>query len=171
MASATSFDDTDRGVGGAEERHAIIDRAYDHCGLRSARSSGGVALVLESVESATFRGARPLATVERARSLSGDPEQLPRTLLELLKTSAPAVIGSSNATWIDEVERAAMSRVEHVSSIMNHFDRFGETFSATPLVGIAAALLMREPTFSHFTSLCTDWSGCATAATLRLPTN
>ncbi|MBC8106906.1 MAG: hypothetical protein H7Z14_09980 [Anaerolineae bacterium] len=182
-------------VGAAEEATPCVDRSYEHCGLRSAgpsnppfseptgfcSSAGGAAIILESLESARARGAREYASIESASSVSGDREQLPRTLMKLLEHPAPHILCSANATWIDRVELKALGSAkppldfarDRQAAVGSFYDACGEVFSATPLLGIVATLLspgsvLRGEPKSRFTTLCSDWTGGASAVTLRL---
>ncbi|HEV7299521.1 MAG TPA: beta-ketoacyl-[acyl-carrier-protein] synthase family protein [Tepidisphaeraceae bacterium] len=190
-------------VSGGEEGHVAIDKAYEQCGLLTHAVSAGpftettgfnstggaVSFVMESADSARARGVQPYARMESAHALSGDRELLPRTLARLLELSptAPHVISSACATWIDRIEANALSRGAPNARIGATYDLCGETFSAGPLLGMAAAMLSRSlPTLARppinsdltfarpgervdrFTTLCTDWNGNATAATISL---
>jgi hypothetical protein len=75
------------------------------------------------------------------------------------------VIASANATWIDRVEQHALRD----ANILNPYPACGEVFSASPLLGIIATLLAGDA--SHVTSLCSDWTGCASTVTLRVLAN
>ena len=200
-------------VGAAEESHFSVNNAYVGCGLRSERPScapftgtsgfcataGGACVVLESETAAASRGAGAYALVEHATSAHGDREELPRTIERLLRAApAPAqarqVICSANGTWLDRAERRALARAAGDASVGCVYDACGEAFSVTPLLGIAAALLVGElpaladpprsvPAGSDerpqphwagpgeraglFTVLCSDWAGIASSATLR----
>ncbi|CAN5432925.1 hypothetical protein BH09PLA1_BH09PLA1_12570 [soil metagenome] len=165
-------------VGAAEERHTCVDRAYEHCGLRSSgrsngpfadaagfcSSAGGAAIVIESSESARARGATVYGSIGHVSSQSGDREQLPRTLRRVLENAAIQILSSANGTWLDRAEQRAIKAANPQAQIASVYDACGEIFSATPLLGIVATLLNREA--SHFTALCTDWSGCSTAVTV-----
>jgi 3-oxoacyl-[acyl-carrier-protein] synthase II len=178
-------------VGAGEESHFSVERAYEHCGLRSAGPScppfagesgfrsgpGAVSLVLESNDSARERGAIPYAKIGAALAMNGDRETLPRTLAALLKAlpASGQILCSANATWLDRAERSALSRAAPEASIGSAYDLAGELLSATPLLNIAAALLSgrlpnlarRREMLDRFTALCTDWTGGACAATLE----
>jgi 3-oxoacyl-[acyl-carrier-protein] synthase II len=193
-------------VGGGEEVQGVVEGAYASCGLIAANgeaappfgkptgfrsTAGAVCLVVESSDAARARGAKPYAVIDCVRGRSGEREMLPRTMSRLLE-SLPAernIISSANGTWIDRAELAALSRSKGGTSVGCAYDAFGETWSASPLVAIAAALLTRElPPLHHpppatdnvswstrgrridrFTALCSDFSGACGAANLRLP--
>jgi 3-oxoacyl-[acyl-carrier-protein] synthase II len=166
-------------IGAAEEASPCVDGAYEACGLRSkgrsnppfieptgfCSTAGGAAMVIESRESARSRGADVYAAIEHASSRFGDREQLPRTLANLLEKSAPRILCSANATWIDRAEKRAFESMKLKSTISSIYEATGEAFSATPLLGIIATLLRGG--VPRFTAICSDWTGCASAVTLR----
>jgi 3-oxoacyl-[acyl-carrier-protein] synthase II len=160
-------------------------------GFNSAE--GAISFVLESADTARARGATPYAVIRSVTAVSNDRELLPRTVARLLDLSPPAtrVIASGNATWIDRAEAAALSRPPaRAFSVGSTYDLFAEMFSVTPLLAIAATMLTRSlPAFLRpptglplrpappgerlatgdmFTTLCTDWNGTASSATLAL---
>jgi hypothetical protein len=63
------------------------------------------------------------------------------------------------------VEQRALQVAKPPAVVESVYAACGEVFSATPLLGIIATLLNDDS--SHFTSLCSDWSGCAAAVTFR----
>jgi acetyl-CoA acetyltransferase len=166
-------------VGAAEESHDVVNRAYEECGLKSVgpseapfagpsgfrSSAGGAAMILESREAAQARDAMVYATIERALSQFGDREELPRSIARVLDGSASTILPSANATWIDRAESHAIQSARQPMQIEGFYAATGEVFSATPLLGIIATLLRGQR--REFTSLCSDWSGCASAVTLR----
>jgi 3-oxoacyl-(acyl-carrier-protein) synthase len=175
-------------VGAGEESHFSVERAYEHCGLRSAGPScapfagesgfcsgpGAVSLVLESSDSARERGAVPYAKIGAALAMNGNRESLPRTLAALLAAlpTTSQILCSANATWLDRAERSALTRVAPDASIGSGYDSAGELLSATPLLNIAAALLSgrlpnlarRPDALDRFSALCSDWTGGACGA-------
>jgi 3-oxoacyl-(acyl-carrier-protein) synthase len=132
-------------------------------------NSGGAALILESREAAIARGATIYATVEHGTSQSGDREELPRTITRVLAGAASRVLSSANATWIDRAESVALRTANAQAAIDSCYGATGEVYSATALLAIVATLLKRET--SYFTSLCSDWSGCASTVTCRALAN
>jgi 3-oxoacyl-[acyl-carrier-protein] synthase II len=170
-------------VGAAEERHPVVDQAYERCGLRAqgtssapfgdangfVSSAGGAALVVESRESAVARGATICATIDGAASQSGDREELPRTLVRVLADSAPTILSSANATWLDRAESVAVRTAKPQAAVRSVYGATGEIYSASALLAIVATLLKRKP--GQFTSLCADWTGCASAVTFRTLAN
>jgi 3-oxoacyl-[acyl-carrier-protein] synthase II len=187
-------------VGAAEEPQEIVYAAYDHCGLRNPGPSGpafqstagfnttagAVSLILESADSARARRRNGYAVIDDAAAFTGTPEALPRTIQHLLQSipQESAVMTSGNATWIDKVELRALEKNVPHAKLGGIYDAFGETFSATPLLGLAATLFTGKiPTtpnlpsnqgapslnagraIDQFTVLCTDWQGPAASAT------
>jgi 3-oxoacyl-[acyl-carrier-protein] synthase II len=193
-------------VGAGEEPQEIVYAAYDHCGLRNPRApgpafhstagfcatAGAIALVIESADSARARGVAAYASIEHAAAFNGPPESLPRTLDHLLTSTPqpPAIITSANATWIDNVELNSLEKNAPHAKLGNTYDAFGEAFSVTPLIGLAAVLLAgalpnslndqknkppalpaAQASFDRFAVLCTDWQGLATAAQFKILNN
>jgi 3-oxoacyl-[acyl-carrier-protein] synthase II len=200
---------TDRAIVVAgEETHHAIEKAYENCGLQTPErwgaplvtrtgfrpGVGAVALVIESLDVAERRGARsPYASITNAFASNGNGPavgMLPRAVASVLASARGAshVICSANATWIDRVETAALGRMSNAPTVGGVYDVCGELFSATPLVGIAAALLTgRLPALSpvepiaglrmatrsdakvgSFLSVCSDWVGAAAAVEFDL---
>jgi hypothetical protein len=171
-------------VSGGEESSEHVNRAYNDCGLRAASGSacrddreggflnvpGAVTLILESEPAAMARGAKIYGYVDAHAAANGPRDKAAQTIASVLdrlpKTSQ--VIGSANNTWLDRAEALAFRQLERQQPAVNVYDVTGELFSATPLAGIAAALLTDPaPTggkvADDFISLCSDWSGLATA--------
>lgn len=126
----------------AEESCAVVDRAYRACevlGANVSGSMGGVAFVVESAGAARSRGAAAYA------EMTGS-----------VRASADARGGAKGV-----VQRAEGSRRLAASTVQ----RFGEGFSVTPMIGIAAELAMGGG--GGFTAVCNDWSGAASAVMLR----
>ena len=106
------------------------------------------------------------ASIEHVSAQSGDREQLSRSLARVLENSASTILTSANGTWIDRVEEHALRIAKPQAVGGGIYAACGEIFSATPLLGIIATLLQGKS--SHFTALCSDWTGCASAVTIRL---
>ena len=157
---------------------------------------GAVTFVLECADSARRRGARPWASIEDSAaalcpSLAGLPG--PRTIREVWSgIGRPThLMGSANDTWLDRVERLALSRrgvrgpdarAPIVSSIYGHI---GECFSAMPLAALAAVLvrgkltrwcLPERPGFraahgdeecDHFGVMAADYAGAVVGVRVR----
>jgi hypothetical protein len=151
-------------------------------------SSGAVIFVLESRESMERRGGKARGRIDATAAAFGAPAQLPKTAAAVLADlSGPTpVIRSATGTWLDRAETAAIRHAGHdgaaVTSLQGHV---AELFSATPLVGIAAALLAArlpsmlaplpgeqpasgEEPVSDLTSLCTDASGVASGVRIHV---
>jgi hypothetical protein len=99
-----------------------------------------------------------------------------------------AVLSSANGTWVDRVEAAAVrasakrsGRAPAMSSLAGYF---AETFSVTPLAGVAAVLLGRKVPISFGGDaaaaatvpagesgvgvICTDYSGTVAGRVLAV---
>jgi 3-oxoacyl-[acyl-carrier-protein] synthase II len=181
-------------VSAGEEFCQTVNDAYRHCGLGAGGASGeetsgggfavgcgAVTLVLESRASAERRGARPRGVVHRGASAAPregrEVEAASRVLREL--GDPGAVLSSANGTWVDRVESAAVRLAgrrrgaqPRVGSLAGHA---AETFSVTPLAGVAAVLLTgelpgpeggRDATVAAAADgvavLCTDFTGTVT---------
>lgn len=161
----------------AEEPSGVVDRAYQSFGLSApltpsrahqsgfTRSFGAVAFIVEAHAAATARGALPYARILASASSSpfGGPARAVASVLSRLASPHP-IIGSACHTWIDRAEALGLRRAGLSQPPDSIHDRFGEAFSVTPLIGIAAQLAGGHP---RFTSLCTDWSGPATGVQIE----
>jgi 3-oxoacyl-[acyl-carrier-protein] synthase II len=191
-------------VGGGEEHGALVNSAYRHCGLYAPRAggcapfggesgfvagAGAVALVLESRESIERRGGggggggKPRARIERTAAASGDRAKAIDSIGRVLRAlgSPENLISSASGTWIDRAEAAAIRRCDSVRLVTSVYGHAAETFSASPLAGIAAVLLSGkwprlvggawdqpgargatgdENAAGSFASICTDFTGC-----------
>lgn len=157
-------------VGAGEEFTPIVALGYRSCGLYRddwtntlanpfddsqgfSAGDGSVALVVESIESAHARGAKPLAILRHCDATSYDPQN-PRQSLDALTAlitrmpEMPHVVSSANGTRLAALELAAISRVARtrnasaeVGAMVGHFQ---ETFSATPMAALAAVILSRR---------------------------
>jgi 3-oxoacyl-[acyl-carrier-protein] synthase II len=186
-------------VSAGEEFCQTVNDGYRHCGLYSgadaslpfatrsgagfAAGCGAVTLILESRASVERRDAtrvRGLVTggASAAAREGREADAAARVLRDL--GDPGAVLTSANGTWVDRVEAAAArvsgrrsGRDVAVSSLCGYF---AETFSVTPLVGVASLLLGRRlpapfggvgggrsggsPTpADRFAVLCTDYTG------------
>ncbi len=166
----------------AEEPCEVVRRAYVSFGLESSvagssaahegftSSCGGVAFIVESSSAAGARGVVPYASLlgsasAQATRFAGPAGAVASAVLRLAPSaaSAGALVGSACGTWVDRAEQLGLRRAGLMEACDSVHDRFGEVFSVTPLVGIAAQLA-NAASGARFTSLCTDWSGAATAA-------
>jgi 3-oxoacyl-[acyl-carrier-protein] synthase II len=169
-------------VGAAEECDALVNRAYAHCGvcgtepLRPAFSdergfvpaSAAVTFILESRASAEQRGAHVFATLHEGASSFTPPAESAASLRRILDElhRPQQILCSANNTWIDRAERRATEcdhRPRELAAITTYT---GESFSVTPMLGIAAALLARrlpgaQAPLGSFAALCTDFTGAA----------
>lgn len=153
-------------VSAGEEFCQTVNDGYRHCGLYAGRGPaaafsragggfavgcGAVTLLLESRASLERRGAaggtRWRGSVQCGASAAPgegrEIEAASRVLRDL--GDPPAVLSSANGTWVDRVEaagvrlsgrrRGAEPRVASLAGLV------AETFSVTPLAGVAAVLL------------------------------
>jgi len=165
----------------AEEPCEIVARAYRASGLQAAEGThpassagagfqsvgGGIALVLESSESAQSRGADPYARVAgiawAAPTRRGPAAGVGSVVSRL---GAPGrVIGSACGTWLDRAERLGARRAGVTAGFTPGTDGFGELFSATSLISIACECSMQRHE-KRFASICTDWSGAICGVSL-----
>jgi hypothetical protein len=189
-------------VGAAEEDYDLIRQAYQHCGFcataepspafgagGSIFSAGGAAYVLESRAALDARGAKPLARVDAvAMAHTGDGSFVDATLQVLNELGRPAhVLCSAAGNPLDAVEAAAIRRTQakQLSSIYGYV---ADCFSATPLIGAAAAIFQRgllkliappmdfgslhaadgSTTIDSFAVLCTDVTGVVSGVRLSI---
>ncbi len=188
-------------VGAAEEDHPLINATYARCGLYSTGESSSpfsnsrgfstgaaaVTFVLESRKSMEQRNARPWARVLGGSSCRTTKDAPTDAVKQVLAEMAHPrqLIGSSNGTWIDRAELAAITQTDRTTLVSSVYGHVAESFSATPLLGIAAALASGtlpkllatldapgiqaaccEKLDSAFGVLCTDYSGVVSGATL-----
>jgi hypothetical protein len=81
------------------------------------------------------------------------------------------VMGSDNGTWVDRVERRALS-AKAETAVGSLHGRLAESFSAVPLAGIAAVLAGGRlpargeggPPVNRFVQLITDYGGSVVGA-------
>ena len=177
-------------VSAGEEFSEVVNAGYRHCGLHAAdregddggngfvAGCGAVTLILESRESLQRRGgsARPhgriLGGASAAPGEGGEIDAAARVLGDL--GDAGAVLGSANRTWVDRAESAAVRlsarRRGREVATASLGATFAETFSVTPLVGVAAVLLTGRLPMSDLPHaegtgadgvavLCTDYAG------------
>ena len=142
-------------VGAAEETSSLVQATYNNCGLGAAgllnlpferpggfvSASGAVVFVLESRTSAMARGARPRAVIEQVATSIGS--RATRGVLERLGRPA-CIMTSANCTRLDAAELAAIGQAYRQSAaplISSMYGHMAETFSVTPLAGLAGVLL------------------------------
>lgn len=155
-------------VSAGEEFCQTVNDGYRHCGLYAGRDAaaaftgsaggfavgcGAVTLLLESRASLERRGAGGASDARPRGSVQCGASAAPREGREIDAASRVlrdlgdpgAVLSSANGTWIDRVEaagarlsgrrRGAEPRVASLAGFV------AETFSVTPLAGVAAVLL------------------------------
>jgi len=181
-------------VGAAEEYCDVVCDAYRHCGMATAggalpftgetgfvSGAGAVMLILESRESMERRGGRARGKILRTAATFGDREQIIESAQDVLKGlgNPGHIISSAHGTWIDRAEGSAIRRVGGARVVASIYGHIAETFSVSPLVGIASVLLSGklprlfgngldsgiicsangEDKVADFAVLCTDFSG------------
>jgi 3-oxoacyl-[acyl-carrier-protein] synthase II len=184
-------------VSAGEEFCQTVNDGYRHCGLYSGENAslpfpettgggfavgcGAITLILESRASAEARGARVRGVVGGgATAFPAEGREVAQAARVLHELGDPAaVLTSANGTWVDRLEAAAARtsarrRGNGEANLSTLCGYFAETFSVTPLLGVAAVLLARtlpqafgptavDPDVSDLTSgsavLCTDYTG------------
>jgi hypothetical protein len=144
-------------VSAGEEFCQTVNDAYRQCGLNFPIGCGAVTLILESRASADTRQARVHGLLKTAGShFSDEPRMIAGVARVIQNLGNPSrVFGSANGTWLDRVESVGVRMAGRNVAFSSLNDRFAETFSVTPLLAVAAALLGRE----NAGVLCTDYSG------------
>ncbi len=192
-AARISSGEWDRAIVGAGEEYcSVVNEAYRHCGLAAAGAggvpfgnergftigAGAVLLVLESREQMQRRGGRARGRIDATAGAasaqrSGAIEAAAQVLEELGEVGH--VMSSACGTWVDRAEAAAIRRGGGNAVVSTMCGHVAETFSATPLIGMAAVLLSKrmpkllglaagraareDEAMQSFISLCTDFSG------------
>jgi 3-oxoacyl-[acyl-carrier-protein] synthase II len=157
-------------VGAAEEYCDVINQAYRHCGLYRGDGpaesgfvvgAGAVTLVLESRESLERRGGKSLGRIESNASRRFAPSDAIDATIEVLHAlkDPQSVMSSSNNTWIDRAESAAIRRANPNASVSALYGRIAETYSVGPLASLAARLSASPRATDSFAVLCTDYTG------------
>lgn len=190
-------------VGAGEEESDVVRRAYQHCGMAASGESdgafagrtgfvcagGAAAMVLESRKAFEARGGRPIAQITGSSFARSDRAGFSTAAERVLRDlgSPSHVLSSAAGTWLDEIEATAIRAVgsHAASSIYGHV---AETFSATPLIGMAAVIagkalprLLSHPTgagavpaadgsetIGEFAAICTDPTGLVSGVTIRI---
>jgi 3-oxoacyl-[acyl-carrier-protein] synthase II len=167
-AERVAQDRWDRAVVSAGEEfcQTVID-GYRHCGLYAGQNAslpfgeitgggfavgcGAITLILESRESAQARGAQPRGVVRAgASAFPAEGREVAQAARILHALGDPAaVLTSANGTWIDRVEAAAAkmsarTRGKAEPTLSTLCGHFAETFSVTPVLGVAAIVLGRR---------------------------
>jgi 3-oxoacyl-[acyl-carrier-protein] synthase II len=145
-------------VGAAEEYDAVINNAYQHCGVYAGRDgcapfagekgfvtgSASVTFLLESRSSMEQRGMKPWGRIlAGATARGGKPGDAVRDIVEQIG-NPQFVLTSANGTWIDRAESAGLRQCGGDKVVSSLYGHFAESFSATPLAGIAAVLLSQR---------------------------
>jgi 3-oxoacyl-[acyl-carrier-protein] synthase II len=181
-------------VGAAEEYCDVVCRAHRHCqqagdggalplGCESGFviGAGAVTFILESRESMERNGHKARGQIQGTAAAFGNSKQITESLEDVLERLGKPVnvISSGHATWIDRAESAALRRSDGVRVVSSIHGHIAETFSVSPLVAIAGALLsgrlprhlgsgweggpIRAATgdenAADFAALCTDFTG------------
>ena len=150
--------------------------------------AAAVTFILESREAAESRGAAPRGIVLKSAASRGRPnESIESTCRVLEALGRPqAILSSAAGFWADRAEAAAIRRVTPDAQFSALYGHVAEHFSASPLLAIAATLLTRklprtlipisdlrvadiaEPV-DRFASICTDFTGCVSGASIQVP--
>lgn len=179
-------------VGAAEEFAPLVNAAYGHWGLyrggkeiRPSADAGGfyvgsgaVTFVLESGRSRDERGAKARGKIVRSTGPIPIPGMRARSVSRILDRESSALIcNSANNSWIDRVESLAWRHLPD-AAICSLRGRIAETFSVTPMAGLAAFLLTGSAPGappSHFGNLpkrmavtCVDYTHLFSSATVEL---
>ncbi|MDG2053699.1 MAG: beta-ketoacyl-[acyl-carrier-protein] synthase family protein [Phycisphaerales bacterium] len=199
-------------VAAAEESYDTLINGHAHFGLRSEAEGslpfdtgsgflngpGAVAIILETEESAKFRGVDSRGTLLSSateRGTRGDGRGLTKAVSNVLDRigTTSNIMTSANGTVLDRIERAGIRRCIQSESISKPevssiYGYMAETFSVMPLASMAAVLLTgRMPhllgpardlgaylkpahttSIGAFSVLCTDITGIAASAHLTV---
>ena len=147
-------------VGAGEEYNAIVNGAYEHCGLYAGGNcaapspdplqekgfvtgSAAVTFVLENREAFEARGAKSHGVVLKSANFRGRPNESIESACRVLETldSPRAVLTSASGTWIDRAEAAAIRRKSPSAVASSLYGHVAEHFSAAPLLAVASTLL------------------------------
>ena len=167
-------------VGASEEDSDVVRAAYQHCGMATKSepgkpfaseagfltSAGAAAIVLESRASIEARGGKALARIDATSFTRGEGAKLAQAVGQALRDVGQQsnILSSACGTWLDRAETAGMGEAKSASLSGS----VAETFSAGPLIGIAATIAGRHlpgvaTAIDQFAALCTDATGVATA--------
>lgn len=161
----------DRAIVSAAEGYAtVVNNAYRHWPLRGSggfyASAGAVTLMLESRSSLQSRGARPRAEFRSGVGAMINVSKIPRCVRRAIEQiGRPSLlITSANNTWLDRAETTALPKNYH-PILLRPYPHIGECFSALPLAGLAAALLMGGgPSIG---AIATDYAGAVSAVSVE----
>ncbi|HMB94546.1 MAG TPA: beta-ketoacyl synthase N-terminal-like domain-containing protein, partial [Tepidisphaeraceae bacterium] len=136
-------------VGAGEEYCDVVCEAYRHCTTTSADEvlpfvgAGAATFILESRESMENRGGKPRGKILQTAASFGHRQQITESVANVLKRLGNPALRRDDNNLL-------------VSSIYGHI---AETFSVSPLVAIASALLSNDENAVDFATICTDISG------------
>ena len=179
-AARIAAEDWDRAlVGAAEEYSPVVNAAYGRWGLYGPQGfvagAGAVTFLVESRASVEARGGRIYGQVLRGAGATGRGGTIARATRKTWEQlgDAPLLIGSSNGTWIDRAESAAIAPADS-TRVWSPYGLVAECFSVLPLAGIAAALLNApapELAGREFNSIASDYAGAVSGIRIRQATN
>ncbi|HSU69571.1 MAG TPA: beta-ketoacyl-[acyl-carrier-protein] synthase family protein [Tepidisphaeraceae bacterium] len=157
-------------VGAADEYSAAINAAYARFGLHGpggfVSGAGAVSLVLESRASLDSRGGKPRGRIVAAAGGLAPGARIARLARSILHQLGPfdRVVGSANGTWIDRIEGAGAGR-----EMRSPYGSIAESFSATPLAGLAGALLLSPKEHEHRVGvIAADYSGAVSGVAMEI---
>jgi 3-oxoacyl-[acyl-carrier-protein] synthase II len=202
-ASRISRGEWDRAiVGSAEEHSKLLTEIYASCGLHATTQrnapfgdptgfvacAGAVSFILESESAVQRRGAMPLARIGACCSSRFDATNVP-PMLAIDSRANSHILTAANATRIDAMELATLSRSAPGSHVGSIYGVIPECFSVMPIAAIASVLLSgRLPALPDasqpailksgllapddmnidaFTVLCTDYAGQMSAMAMH----
>jgi 3-oxoacyl-[acyl-carrier-protein] synthase II len=128
-----------------EEHDELVERCYAELGLARPTMAAAVALVLESRTSAEARSARNRGVVESGASMHFNAQVrrgaagLSRLLQAEAEAGAKRVVGPGDGAWLGRLVRVAERRSG--VKVSSPPAGFAESFSAAPLLSLAAALV------------------------------
>jgi 3-oxoacyl-[acyl-carrier-protein] synthase II len=186
-------------VSAGEEHHGLANEIWRQWGLKAGpgfvgsvraprgfvTGSGAATVVLESEASAAGRGARARARIDAGvggaacgrgvRAAAGACERLVKSL-----GAVDGVVVSSNGTWTDRVEAAALRRAAYTGAVGSLEGHLPELLSAGPLAALAGVVLTGRVPARLFDPeggssgarsvglLCTDFTGSCAAVRVVL---
>lgn len=170
-------------VAAVEEAHPKLNQIYSACAKGNAKTSNelftddteftlrpaAVALILEEAGGAKARGARPYGVLMDSHVLNEAPDRLPATLKTVLDAldSADNILLPGGQSKIDRVQEATVTRLKPEMKMTSLQGRFDNTFSAGPLLSVAAGLMTAGQSGAPLVSLHSDWSGAVAGAALK----
>ncbi|HEX4055299.1 MAG TPA: beta-ketoacyl-[acyl-carrier-protein] synthase family protein [Tepidisphaeraceae bacterium] len=191
-------------VGAGEEFCELVNEAYGHCGVGApagcapfsgetgfVTGAGAVIFVLESRPSMEQRRGRARGRIDATAACSGDRAGTIESLgwvLDELKNPAN-ILSSACGTWIDRAEAAAIRRSNGARSVSAIYGHIAESFSVSPLVGLAAAMLSHkmprllggawensrgilgatgDQSVDTLAAICTDFTGIVSGVSLSI---